>query len=309
MSDTETIKKGKQLITELSNTLREISDKELGELFKDGAMDLFFKSILDPSEVSHYPTIAEFFLAKKYRSSLLAGMINSITNNYSLKVTKEGKTGFVSPSFVQWFEDGVMLLEGNGPFKGYIALYRNGTLSYAVAARDVGPGEQMGREDFKFIDIEDFRAQLKQMPSETTAMLDEPVQKLKSLIDISDNDEAKYQKILETYPWVLGAQYRNIQRHPKLDEKNIPDFTGVRVHDGFRDIIEIKPPFMKVFREDGNFTSDFNDAWNQAERYLNFAREEKDYLQRKGMRFDNPKCFLVLGWDISKSLSENLIYN
>ena len=76
-----------------------------------------------------------------------------------------------------------------------------------------------------------------------------------------------------------------------LNDKNIPDFTGVRIHDSYRDIIEVKPPFTKMFRNDGNLNSDFNDAWNQAERYLDFARTERDYLQRKGLRFDNPRCF------------------
>lgn len=300
MLDTDKVKKGKQLIAELSNTFCELSDEDFDEFVKDGTIDLFLKSILDPSEVSHYPNIAEFFLANKYKSSLLSYMRYSITNNYSIEVTKEGITGFVSPNYIQWFEDGVMILEGEEKFTGYMSLYKNGKLSYAIAARDAGPGESMGSEYFEFIDGEDFLTRLKQIPLGTTSILDEPIQKLKSLINITDNTEAKYQKILEDYPWVLGAQYRKILRHPKLDEKNIPDFTGVRVHDGFRDIIELKPPFMKVFREDGNFTSDFNDAWNQAERYLNFAREEKDYLLRKGMRYDNPKCYLVLGWNISK---------
>jgi hypothetical protein len=262
-------------------------------------MDHLLNSILDPSDINKFPNAAEFFLANKNRSSLLAGVRYAITLNYSFVGHKDGKTGFVSPYNFQWFDDGVILQEGTEPFAGLIVLYRDGNLSYAVAARDIGPGEEMGHEDFEFISMEDALIQLSKISSTTIARLDEPIQEFISLIDNNNNNEAKYQEFLEKYPWVFGAQYSMIQRHTNLDDSNIPDFTGVRVHDNYRDIFELKPPFMKLFRKNGNFTSDFNDAWNQAERYLDFAREEKAYLNRKGMRFDNPKCYLVLGLNLS----------
>jgi hypothetical protein len=124
------------------------------------------------------------------------------------------------------------------------------------------------------------------------------LRKLKTLLDARDNEEAKYQRLLQDYPWVLGTQYKKIGRHTKLDDKNIPDFTGVR-YDGCRDIFEIKPPFANLFLPDGDFSDAFFRYWNQAERYLNFARTEKDYLYRKGLRFENPKCYLILGFNLS----------
>ena len=71
-------------------------------------------------------------------------------------------------------------------------------------------------------------------------------------------------------------------------------------NDDIRDIFEIKPPFTKMFRDKGGFMADFNDAWNQAERYLDFARTERDYLGRKGLLFDNPESYLMLGLELSK---------
>jgi hypothetical protein len=88
--------------------------------------------------------------------------------------------------------------------------------------------------------------------------------------------------------------------HKNLDDQRIPDFTGIRVHDDFRDIFEIKPPFIPLFQKDGAFTWEFNKAWNQVEEYLNFVLEEKDYLQRKGLDFDNPGCYLIIGYDLSE---------
>ena len=300
MSKNEKTEEGKQLIETLSKIFHELSDEEIGEFFKDGTMDHLLNSILDPSDISKFPNAAEFFLANKNRSSLLASVRYVITLNYSFIGHKDGKTGFVSPYNFQWFDDGVILQEGTERFTGLIVLYKDGNLSYAVAARDIGPGEKMGHEDFEFISMEDARIQFSKISSTTIARLDEPIQEFTSLIDNNNNNEAEYQEFLEKYPWVLGAQYSMIQRHTNLDDSNIPDFTGVRVHDNYRDIFELKPPFMKLFRKNGHFTSDFNDAWNQAERYLNFAREDNDYLNRKGMRFDNPKCYLVLGLNLSE---------
>lgn len=296
----EKIEEGKQLIETLSKILHELSDEEIGEFFKEGSMDCLLNSILDSSDINKFPNAGEFFLANKNRSTLLAGVRHVITLNYSISVHKDGKTGFVSPLNFQWFDDGVILQEGTEPFAGLIVLYRDGNLSYAVAARDIGPGEKMGHEDFEFISMEDAVIQFSKFTPTTIARLDEPIQEFTSLIDNNNNNEAEYQEFLEKNPWVLGAQYSMIQRHTNLDDSNIPDFTGVRVHDNYRDIFELKPPFMKLFRKNGNFTSDFNDAWNQAERYLNFARENSDYLNKKGMRFDNPKCYLVLGLNLSK---------
>ena len=54
-----------------------------------------------------------------------------------------------------------------------------------------------------------------------------------------------------------------------------------------------------MFRENGELNSNFNDSWNQTERYLDFSINEKDYLRRKGFRFDNPRGFLILGYNLT----------
>lgn len=294
----EKIERGKQIIKELTYILQELSDPEVGKLLGTGAMDDLLRAILDPSKVNNYPNIAEFLLANKNRASLLALTRYAITQNYSFKGIKEGQEAFVSPDFHLWFEDGVMFMEGKERFAGFIGLYRNKELRYAIAARDVRGGEQMGKDDFEFIKIEDFNKGLKTIPSNQITDLEIPIRELKESLNKKETNESKYQKLIQKYPWIFGAKYESVQDHRKLDDENIPDFTGVRVHDKYRDIIEIKQPFINIFRKDGEFASEFNDAWNQVERYLNFAREEKDYLRRKGLNFDNVKCYLVIGFNI-----------
>jgi hypothetical protein len=236
-------------------------------------------------------------LAKKNRATILAHIRNAITQNYALKGISDGQSGFISPTHIQWFDDGVMFLQSKKPFEGLLGLYREDkSLSYAILARDARPGEVLGPEYFDFVDEIEFSKRLKKTE---VGKLDEPIQKLEILLNRSSNDESLYQELLIEYPWIFGAEYSVIQRHTKLDERNIPDFTGVKVRDGSRDLIEIKPPFTKMFRDNGELNNDFNNAWNQAERYLDFVRTNKDYLHHKGLRFDNPKCYLILGFNLT----------
>jgi hypothetical protein len=289
------IERGTQLVSELAEILRQISDDEVGELLGTGAMDSLLKAILNASEVGKYPNIAEFLLANKTRSSLLAMIRYAITRNYAFKAGQPGKQGFVSPHFAQWYEDGVIFLEGQEPFVGLIGLYRNGELSYAVAARDAREGEEMGKEDFEFVSLEESKRRIKSIPVTQISDLEKPIRILEGLLADGNADEASYQKLIQEYPWILGAQYDCVQDHTKLDDRNIPDFTGARIQDKYRDIIEIKSPFTPLFRKDGEFSSEFNAAWNQCERYVEFAKEQRDYLRHKGLNFDNPKCYLIVG--------------
>jgi hypothetical protein len=142
---------------------------------------------------------------------------------------------------------------------------------------------------------------LRTIPSNQVDELEKPLIEIKELLNSQNNKESNYHKWLQKYYWIFGFDYKLIESHKNLDDKRIPDFTGIRVYDDFRDIFEIKPPFIPLFQKDGEFTSEFNKAWNQVEEYLNCAIEDKDSLRRKGLNFDNPKCYLILGYDLSEN--------
>jgi hypothetical protein len=132
--------------------------------------------------------------------------------------------------------------------------------------------------------------------------MQQAIEDLESLLRDRCEEEARYQELLERYPWLLGGQHTLIERHKSLDDRNTPDFTGVRARDGARDVFEIKQPFLQCFRKDGHFSANFHAAWDQAERYLTFVRNNKDYLRsEKGLVFSNPYCFLLVGSHLSDS--------
>jgi len=132
------------------------------------------------------------------------------------------------------------------------------------------------------------------------------LERLKQLLSDRCREEVIFQELLENHPWMLGGLYVEVQRHTTLDDRSIPDFTAVRCYDSFHDIIELKQPFLKIFRKSGGFTAAFNDAWNQAERYLAFANRQRQYLRdEKELRFENPRCLLMIGYNLTEpELSE-----
>lgn len=130
--------------------------------------------------------------------------------------------------------------------------------------------------------------------------------RLKQLLIERNESESIYQELLAEHPWMLGGLYSEINRHSALDDQRIPDFTAIRCYDHCLDIIEIKQPFLKLFRKKGGYAAAFNDAWNQAESYISFAVQQRSYLyEEKGLRFDNPRCILLLGYNLTpKKLRE-----
>lgn len=302
----EKIEKGKQLVKELAGVLREIPDGDVRKLFDPETVDVFLHSILDPTQAPKSPSIVQFLLENKDRAALLSAIRLLITLRYSFYAKKDDQEVFCSPTWFQWYDDGVMFLSGEERFAGIIGLYRENEVKYAIVARPAKAGEELSKDDFEFLSIKEYEERFKAIPPEQISDLDKPIRELQDLLEAGDNDESKYQDWLQKYPWILGVQYGLVEGHRKLDDATIPDFTGQKVQDSNRDVFEIKPPFTKLFNEDGSFSSKFLKDWSQTKRYLNFAIEEKDYLRRKGLIFENPKGYLITGYKITEEERRNL---
>ena len=288
------------LLLEAAEIIKSTDESNILKLLGDGIMQSFLESIAKPKSDKNQ-TIYDYLLRNKHRLQLLAMIRLAIHKNYSIKGTVGHHDVFVSPNYIQWYENGVMFLQGKEQFAGLIGLYQNGRVKFGIANRDIRGRGKFGPEAIDFIDVDDMRERSNQplVPSHTSD-LDKAIDKLRGLLNRSENSESVYQEYLCNYPWVFGAQYSCITSHQTFDDVNIPDFTGVRVRDSARDIIEIKPPFLPLFTKNNTFRSEFNNAWNQVERYLDFSKSDADYLQRqKGLYFDNPKCYLLIGYQLS----------
>jgi hypothetical protein len=299
MSDTDK-EKIDALLREAASIFRSKADSEIPALLGDGILDEFLGAMA-PRKSDTGQTIYDYLLANKHRLELVALLRHAIQQNYSMSGTANGHQGFVSPDFHQWFDDGVMFLQGKERFAGLIGLYQNGQVKFAVAARDIHAGKDLGPDDLLFLNINEFRQlESKKAIPASLGDLDPVLEELGRMLGEREENEAEYQSFFTNNPWVFGMQYVKIDSHTRLDDENIPDFTGVRARDNARDIIEIKQPFMPLFRRDGSFRAEFHRAWQQAEDYLEFALSDTNFLyKRKGLRFDNPHCNLLLGYDLS----------
>lgn len=133
------------------------------------------------------------------------------------------------------------------------------------------------------------------------AQMKEGLAELAKLLQQQCEDEAVYQDLLKHHPWMLGGAYDEVVSHAKLDDMRIPDFTARRCYDHAHDVVEIKQPFLSIFRKDGSLAAKFNDAWNQGESYLAFTARNHRYLkEEKGLLFENSQCLLLLGYGLDE---------
>ena len=173
--------------------------------------------------------------------------------------------------------------------------YDFGPILSADKPRDYDLKAEFAKQAFSLIKALDGLPRLAKVDAMRGALIE-----LEMLLENKVEDESRYQEFLEKNPWILGGQHKQIERHTNLDDENIPDFTAVRHHDGFRDIIELKQPFLGLFKKDDGFSAAFNDAWGQAERYLVFTRRNRNYLSsQKNLSFENPRCLLVAGFNLT----------
>jgi hypothetical protein len=210
-----------------------------------------------------------YLLNNKPGLSLLAKVRDFITRSYSVEASVNDIKFYLSVLPNQWFEDGVLLTQGDQPYQGALVLYREKKVYFGIAKRDIRPNEKLTAEDFLFLDLKSARKHLKKTPIQSlTISANEAIRKLETMLQRGESRESQYQKFLCSHPWVLGGIHITINGHDKLDDINIPDFAAQRVRDGSRDIIEIKAPTIGLFNKDNSFSKNFNEAWNQLERYL-----------------------------------------
>jgi len=197
---------------------------------------------------------------------------------------------------------GIILMRSQGWKKSLF--FDFGPLHLDATPRDYAVDKMFAKQALLLFGMESlvYGSEGNEFAEDQLELMSKGFKKLNKLIDLKSEDESQYQEVFQEHPWMFGGQYKSVDRHTSFDDKNIPDFTAVRCHDTFRDIIEIKQPFLNCFKKGDKFSSSFNDAWNQAERYLSFTYRQSSYLnEEKGLSFANPKCILLIGC----SLTEN----
>lgn len=298
----EQIRKVQRHLYKAAKALSSLSDQAAAQaLHERHDLLALIRAVLEDPRQSELAPYA-FLQQNKQRSQAIAILFEDISKTYPIKARlNDGREVLISPRAKQQDEDQVMFNQGKEPFSGVICALGltdpPEAVRFATSLFSISPNGKIRDDDLAFLTVEEAdRLRQEQGPRQPRDVYEGAIETLRDMLRDEDNAEANYQKHLSRHPWMLGMHYVGVDSHKHLDDENIPDFTAVRATDHCRDLIEIKPPFTRFFNEAGKPLAAFHEAWNQAERYLDFARQNADYLRnQKDLIFDNPKCYLLLG--------------
>ncbi len=137
------------------------------------------------------------------------------------------------------------------------------------------------------------------------------VAQLRGYLESGINDEQRYQKWCEAHSWAFGNAYVMRDEVREISPGDHLDLLLPTVISGYRDIVELKRPDMKVlFYDDTHrnyyFSADVSRAIGQCHRYLDVLHE----VAAQGLRDHpeivayHPRAIIVIGrssnWDIEQ---------
>jgi len=109
-------------------------------------------------------------------------------------------------------------------------------VKFAIAARDVRGGEQLGPDDFIFISIEEAKERFKKIKLNSFDSLDAAVKRLESLLENQSNDKSKYQSLLEENPkcyLLIGYNLTDEQRKKIVVKEGMNPSIRVQTYEDF----------------------------------------------------------------------------
>jgi hypothetical protein len=120
--------------------------------------------------------------------------------------------------------------------------------------------------------------------------------------------EPDFQKFFEENPVFFHT--RKMETFPKKSfaGENFPDFVLV-LDDGSCILVEIEAPRMKLYTKKGDPTAELGHAEEQIREYLRFAKEEKDFLRKRGLKkltVENVTGLVVIGSSLSQEEKSKL---
>ena len=107
----------------------------------------------------------------------------------------------------------------------------NKSIEIAFPAKELLEGNELEKKDLNSISIEESKKGLEEIGYKSLNKMENAILKLEMLLENKCTDESEYQSLFKENPWMFGIQYIEISSHSKFDDRNIPDFTGVRIVD------------------------------------------------------------------------------
>ena len=198
------------------------------------------------------------------------------------------KTGYDGNYLVLRLSEGTATLGNHSPEKVANALVR--VLGQPEIAKHL-EGSELSEEL-----VSAFRGALRLREMQTAVAM------LRQLLDSGQHDESLYQNWCEHHSWAFGNAYVMRDSVRELSPGDSIDMLLPTVISGFRDIVELKRPDMKLLLWDDAhrnfyFSADVSKAIGQCHRYLDVLHE----LAAKGLRDHpeivayHPRSIIVIG--------------
>ena len=296
------IEVGQRLLKELTALVEKASDQDAASILGGGALEGLLRAVL-PQKKKASHSVYQHLTGHRSRASLMAQVRHAINESYSFP-SPDG-AAFVSPTRVQWFYDGLTFLYGDEPFHGVVGLYRNGELSWGLGVVDAAPGTSLGPLTSDFVTVDDARKSLKAADGEPAVGIGDMLALVVSEDEDPEHATREYTKLLGRHPWVLGAQHVSIE-HSRRRDPNLPTVTAQRAADGGHDVVILESPALPVVGKSGKVLSSFSQVWHHAQRTMSFVQRQPAILERElGLRFDQPRCFVIAGSGLDPSQREN----
>ena len=135
---------------------------------------------------------------------------------------------------------------------------------------------------------------------------DTTVSNYEKIINDPKVEEPKIQKFFEDNPLLLDRKITKLYSQKSFGGEKFPDFFTI-MHDGTHILVEIEKPQCSLYTKKGNPSSDFSHAEEQVREYLAWAKENMEFLRKRGLpklSSENMKGLLGIGMKANLTESE-----
>ncbi len=292
----DAVTQARRHLREVREIIERVNDRDAERIVGDGTLEALLGAVV-PSPGRTQKSVYEHLLAHKHRASLLARIRHGI-NDRSAFATDDG-SGFVSPTRVQWFYDGLTFVEGPAPYSGVVGLYREGVIRYGLSVVDSEKDEYLGPLSSDFVSVDEAKKSLRGASGKADAGLARLMELEAIEGPANESTGPEWAALLTDHPWMLGAQHTAVTRLTGQNagpDAELPEVVAKRATDGAHDILLIEHPGTPIVGKTGRVLASFRDVWSRAERLRTFVQRQSTYLQREmRIKIRDPRFIIVAG--------------
>jgi ppGpp synthetase/RelA/SpoT-type nucleotidyltranferase len=122
----------------------------------------------------------------------------------------------------------------------------------------------------------------------------------KSLMSASA-EESKFQGFFEKYPGLLDPRVTRAFPRKSFAGENVPDFVLSLNDEGYI-LVELEKPSVRLYTKRGDPTAQLSHSEEQIRGYLKWAKEEKEFLRKRGLKnlnVENTTGLVVIGANLT----------